>query len=642
MPSQRDVINTILAEAGNSPQGMAAVAHVINNRAAQRGLTPAQVVAQSGQFEAYTNPSPGGVANQQNPALRAQAEQIWQGVQNGTVPDPTAGGTQYFGDYIAPPTWARGAVAAGQTANIGGQTFLLGSGTSPPMNVPAVGSDYANTGLPIPMAPRSDTAQQAVTNPDGSVNWGAFYQGLAAPAQLATGPTASPVGGDFAALGMQGQNPSLAAALAGYAAPSAPITDAASAADFYSGFGLGPASAQSATPSMTLGDQLAFNPINVPDSTLAMGSPNANYGDALTNNTSFAAYPQGATADSGAVPLSNFLASIGAAPTVGAPPVTTPVHSVAIGANGQPVIAGTPAASQGLTEAQQLAMLALPAAGGVAATANPGAGYTNLYGQGSAPGALYTGQGIAGTAQLPADYHPAANLMPSLASIPESSSNNSGGNSDASQSWTNLINSFDATPSSFDIGSINDAKDQSQLPQGSGLSFAGPVTATTAPTTRQVLSQQLNPAYQAWVDNQNSAIYGVEGVPSPSLDASGNVVLPSSYLGAAPAATAAPAKYIPITKTITVPGKTIAAAPALGIAAAPVVQAPIAAPNGYLYAPAVGGGYTQVGQSAQYAGMTPSQQYAAAAAPALASQTNLGGGGGNHDSQNRAGGGLTG
>ena len=77
MPASNSVIDTILAEAGGSGlAGMAAVAHVINNRAAQRGLTPAQVVAQQGQFEGYSNPSAGGRANMSNAALRAQAEQF--------------------------------------------------------------------------------------------------------------------------------------------------------------------------------------------------------------------------------------------------------------------------------------------------------------------------------------------------------------------------------------------------------------------------------------------------------------------------------------------------------------------------------------------------------------------------------------
>lgn len=631
-PYQKQVlVNTVLGEAANQgASGMQAVASVIKNRSTsgQFPSDPAAVALQSNQFSANNpagTPGHNNVAATSSAASRAAALAAVNAVFNGEVPDPTGGALYYrTADTTAP--WDAN---MHQTAQIGQHVFYSPSPV-PPMNVPAVASEYANTSLPIPMAPRSDTTQQAVTNPDGSVNWGAFYQGLAAPAQLAAGPTANPVSGDFAALGMQGQNPGLSSALANYAAQ--------------------PQVGQS----LALGDQLAFNPINVPDSTLAMGSPNANYGDALTNNTSFAAYPQGATVDSGAVPLSNFLASIGAVPTVGAPPVTTPVHSVAIGANGQPIVAGTPAASRGLTEAQQLAMLALPAAGGIDTAANPGAGYTSLYGQGSAPGAQYTGQGIAGTAQLPSGVVPAGaasaaaqavgamNTLPShpattgdvaqqLAQQQDNagswgsllnsfaSSNSNSGSDDASQSWANLINSFDgpsvaaAPPASTGTSSVamNDP-------------------SYTAPTTRQVTSQQLNPAYTAWLNNQNSAINGVEGAPSPSLDASGNVTLPSSYLGAQPAVVPAPAQYVPVTKTITVPGKLIPAAPALGIAAAP---------------PPV---LTKV-QQLQAQGMSPSQAYNSLASAILKTNVNTGGytsGGGNSTGnsggQDRAGGGLTG
>lgn len=671
-PYQKQVlVNTVLGEAANQgASGMQAVASVIKNRSTsgQFPSDPAAVALQSNQFSANNpagTPGHNNVAATSSAASRAAALAAVNAVFNGEVPDPTGGALYYHtADTTAP--WDAN---MHQTAQIGQHVFYSPSPV-PPMNVPAVASEYANTSLPIPMAPRSDMAQQAVTNPDGSVNWGAFYQGLAAPAQLAAGPTANPVSGDFAALGMQGQNPGLSSALANYAAQ--------------------PQVGQS----LSLGDQLAFNPINAPDSTLAMGSPNANYGDALTNNTSFAAYPQGATADSGAVPLSNFLASIGAAPTVGAPPVTTPVHSVAVGANGQPIVAGTPAAARGLTEAQQLAMLALPAAGGIDTAANPGAGYNNLYGQGSTPGAQYTGQGIAGTAQLPSGVSPGAaaeaqavaamggaggasssnnaswadlqrsfggmtpeqvsalnsqagaiaNPLPSGGGNPGAApltpaqvagrdanmswqlaafspqSSNTGGSDDASQSWANLINSFDgpsvaaAPPASTGTSSVamNDP-------------------SYTAPTTRQVTSQQLNPAYTAWLNNQNSAINGVEGVPSPSLDASGNVTLPSSYLGAQPAVVPAPAQYVPVTKTITVPGKLIPAAPTLGIAAAP--PPPV---------------LTKI-QQLQAQGMSPSQAYNSLASAILKTNVNTGGytaGGGNSTGnsggQDRAGGGLTG
>jgi hypothetical protein len=76
------------------------------------------------------------------------------------------------------------------------------------------------------------------------------------------------------------------------------------------------------------------------------------------------------------------------------------------------------------------------------------------------------------------------------------------------------------------------------------LGVAPPALPQTAPAAPQTIAskvQVLNPAYTSWLNDQNSAIYGVQGVDTPSLDANGNVTLPSSYLGAQ---TPAPAKYI--------------------------------------------------------------------------------------------------
>lgn len=592
MASQRDVINTILAEAGNNPAGMAAVAHVIANRASQWNLSPGAVVAQPNQFEGYSNPSPGGVANMNNASLRQQAEAIWDSVQNGQSPDPTNGGVNYYGSYIAPPSWARNAVANGQSTNIGGNVFLLGSGTVPPASVPAANS-YATATAPPPVASPSQQAADAVTNPDGSVNWGAFYQGLTVPTPLASNPSSSPLYGDFSALAMA-QPP------------------------------------QSGGSGLTLADQLALNPSYA--ATPVLGSNNAGYPQMS------ALYPSGATADSGAVVLGDRNASgspddrdasnsllarmLATVQSTGAGPTTRQVQTVPVDPNtGQPVLGADPGYNS-TTEAQHNALLALGGSGGsIDGSALPNNGFFS------------TGQGIAGTAQLPAGYHPGAGLVPSLDSVPTPSSNGGGDSGQNAQSWSNLISSFDdgSDNNPYAIGTVNNAKDQSQLPQGTGLNFA-------PSTTQQISVKQLNPAYTAWLNDQNSAIYGVQGVDSPSLDANGNVVLPSSYLGAA---APAPVKYLTVPKTVTVPGKAISAPNLLGIAAAaPAQTQPIAVSNGYLYQPNGNGGYTNVGQ--QNTNLSPSQVYAAAAAPALASQTNLGGGGGNHDSQNHAGGSLVG
>lgn len=145
MASSDDVIRTILAEAGGSGiAGMSAVAHVIANRAAQRGLTPDQVVRQPHQFEGLSNPSPGGLANEANPSLRAAAERVWGNIANS--PDPTGGAVNYYGSYIAPPSWARNTPYG--TVNIGGNVFI--PQTPPPSSALAYGQPQAPT-VPKPL-----------------------------------------------------------------------------------------------------------------------------------------------------------------------------------------------------------------------------------------------------------------------------------------------------------------------------------------------------------------------------------------------------------------------------------------------------------------------------------------------------------
>lgn len=97
------------------------------------------------------------------------------------------------------------------------------------------------------------------------------------------------------------------------------------------------------------------------------------------------------------------------------------------------------------------------------------------------------------------------------------------------------------------------------MPYGGGYNELDAEADPTSPTYQAPVAQTtqvLNPAYTAWMNNQTpvegdqgSAAYGVDGVPTPSLDSSGNLVTPSSYLGAA--STPAPPQYIPQTTYIT-------------------------------------------------------------------------------------------
>lgn len=119
----KDVLDTLIAEAGSDPDGLAAVAWVIQNRAQQWGLTPEQVVKQAGQFEGYSNPGSKSREAQKMPEVRAAAQKAWEGVQSGTIPDPTKGGTSFRTKGYKQP-------APNGTVTIAGNTFALGSGTS--------------------------------------------------------------------------------------------------------------------------------------------------------------------------------------------------------------------------------------------------------------------------------------------------------------------------------------------------------------------------------------------------------------------------------------------------------------------------------------------------------------------------------
>ena len=154
MASERDIINTLIAEAlGEGPEGMRRVAETILNRSQIRGMTPEQVVTQPYQYTGYEHPGPAAVAAQSDPNAITAAEAAWQLAQQ--PDDPTNGADHYFNPNVVQPSWARSMTPTG---DYGGHSFY----SSQP--VPQRQAMVA----PTPASPSASvTASRAVTSPSG-------------------------------------------------------------------------------------------------------------------------------------------------------------------------------------------------------------------------------------------------------------------------------------------------------------------------------------------------------------------------------------------------------------------------------------------------------------------------------------------
>lgn len=126
------IIDTLIAEAGGQgEESMRRVAETILNRSSIRGLSPEQVVQQPYQYTGYSNPGPGAVRSQNNPAVRAIAEAAWRTAQQ--PGDPTGGADHYYAPgTISQPSWARGMTPTGQ---FGGHNYYS-SRPIPPGEIP--------------------------------------------------------------------------------------------------------------------------------------------------------------------------------------------------------------------------------------------------------------------------------------------------------------------------------------------------------------------------------------------------------------------------------------------------------------------------------------------------------------------------
>lgn len=193
-PEQLDiVVKTVLGEARpNDPEGQAAVAWVIRNRAnsGQFPSDPAKVAKQKYQFSAWNDKSNGG--NDQvntpssSPAYQAVA-QIVQQVFDDQVPDPTGGATYYHTPAVN-PSWDNNMT---KTAELGGHIFFSPDKNAKPAAVTAsnigtidnrmlsmlgygdnIGRVVADTPAPYQMlpAPKPLTSPQKGTPPGTRLN----------------------------------------------------------------------------------------------------------------------------------------------------------------------------------------------------------------------------------------------------------------------------------------------------------------------------------------------------------------------------------------------------------------------------------------------------------------------------------------
>jgi hypothetical protein len=171
-----DVIDAIIAEAlGEGPAGMAAVAHVINTRALQTGKTPQQVISEAGQFSGVSNPGSSVAQSMKDHAVRAQVQQIWNGVTSGQIPNPYPG-ADFFHTPQVSPEWASSYTKAGQLGN----HIFYSSGTPTPEQPSRVAPTPASPIMrpATPMA--SNTALGAIEGAAPSFDWSKYATGGAA------------------------------------------------------------------------------------------------------------------------------------------------------------------------------------------------------------------------------------------------------------------------------------------------------------------------------------------------------------------------------------------------------------------------------------------------------------------------------
>lgn len=134
-------------EAGNQgPEGLAAVAHVMRNRANLTGRSLSEVVSQPGQFEPFATRR--DQINALRPEQYADARRVIEGVVAGQIPDPTRGATHFLNPELVTqrggqrPAWA----PEGQGMRIGAHEFF------------SIPQDFRQTGGATPAAAPAGSA----------------------------------------------------------------------------------------------------------------------------------------------------------------------------------------------------------------------------------------------------------------------------------------------------------------------------------------------------------------------------------------------------------------------------------------------------------------------------------------------------
>lgn len=140
-------IRTVLAEAGGEgPQGMAAVAHVINNRVASGkwGKDAGSVVTAPLQFSPWNAGSTNDPRRfDPNSPSYQQAAQIYDAATGGQMPDPTGGALHFANPGASTASWVGRAMAGDPTnrTQIGNHVFFRGLDEGVPR-----GTQYASAG----------------------------------------------------------------------------------------------------------------------------------------------------------------------------------------------------------------------------------------------------------------------------------------------------------------------------------------------------------------------------------------------------------------------------------------------------------------------------------------------------------------